>query len=139
MIRVLERLYPNQRSTLQVTAMQCYTGYSDLKKRDHATYKLIVRLGNSGTYVGGDMRQGNWFIANNPYFVTEAQWRTIALRMLSYDNLKGKTLPQVIERFYYEQRTIKIGDETLYLPSGSILGYMQGMFMRIDAEGNINT
>jgi hypothetical protein len=85
------------------------------------------------------MRQGNWFIANNPYFVTEAQWRIIALRMLSYDNLKGKTLPQVIESFYYEQRTIKIGDETLQVPSGSIFGYMQGMFMRIDAEGNINT
>lgn len=88
------------------------------------------------------MEPGHWFLKNNPYFVTPSQWQTICTRMLSYDTLKLKTLPEVIESFHYEQRRLVVstpeGNETFYIPSGNIMGWMQGMFMCISAEGNIN-
>jgi hypothetical protein len=116
-----------------------YSSFTELKQQDNATYKLIARLGESSSYLGGDMKTGHWFIKNNPYLVTDAQWAKIAVRMLSYDSLKNQTLPDVIETFYYEQRTLRVGDQTFYIPSGSIMGYMQGMFMCISADGTINT
>jgi len=119
--------------------MTTYSGFAELKQQDVETYKLLARLGRSSSYVGGDMKTGHWFIKNNPYFVTDAQWAKIAVRMLSYDNLKGWTLPGVIETFYYEQRTLRVGDQTFYIPNGNIVGHMQGMFMCINADGTINT
>ena len=119
--------------------MATYSSFTELKQQDVETYKLLVRLGNSGSYAGDDMKTGYWFIKNNPYFVTDAQWAKIAVRMLSYGNLKDQTLPDVIETFYYEQRTLKVGDQTFYIPSGNIMGSMQGMFMCISADGTINT
>jgi hypothetical protein len=119
--------------------MTTYSSFTELKRQDAETYKLLTRLGNSGSYAGDDMKAGHWFIKNNPYFVTDAQWAKIAVRMLSYDSLKNQTLPDVIETFYYEQRTLRVGDQTFYIPSGSIMGYVQGMFMCIYADGSIGT
>ena len=85
------------------------------------------------------MKPGHWRLGVNPFFVTDAQWAKIAVRMLSYDNLKGKTLPEVIDDFYYEQQTLKIGGETFYIPNGNITGAMQGMFMGISPDGTITT
>lgn len=85
------------------------------------------------------MKPGHWYLRVNPSLVTDAQWAKIAVRMLSYDNLKGKTLPEVIDSFYYEQQSLKIGSETFYIPNGNITGTMQGMLMCISADGTINT
>ena len=119
--------------------MATYSSFTELKQQDIEAYRLLARLGRSSSYAGGDMKTGHWFIKSNPYFVTDAQWAKIAVRMLSYDNLKDRTLPDVIETFYYEQRTLRVGDQTFYIPSGNIMGYMQGMFMCISADGTINT
>lgn len=119
--------------------------YSELKKSNPAIYKLLNNLLNSSSYATTDMNTGCWFIKNNPYFVTDAQWATIAVRMLSYENLKDKTLTEVIESFYYESQTLKVkaydsGEYITYqIPSGNIMGWMQGMFMCIGADGTINT
>lgn len=123
----------------RLQAMDSFASYTEFKRQDNAAYKLLNRVVASASYVGGDMRQGGWYIKNNPQFVTDAQWAKIATRMLAYGNLKGKTLPEVIESFYYEVRAIKIDDRTFYIPSGNIMGWMQGMFMCISADGNINT
>ena len=123
--------------------------WTQLKKEHNEVYKLVNRIAGYQHYrlndnlKNNDMEPGHWFLSNNPNFVTPAQWQTICTRMLSYDTLKLKTLPEVIEGFYYEQRRLVVstpeGNETFYIPSGNIMGWMQGMFMCISAEGNINT
>jgi hypothetical protein len=45
----------------------------------------------------------------------------------------------VIASFHYDQKIVVVGDDRFYLPSGAISGWLQGMFMSMDAEGNINT
>ena len=119
--------------------MAIYSDFTELKRQDHRTYGLLVKCSNSSSYVRGDMKPDHWYLRVNPFFVTDAQWATIAVRILSYDSLKGKTLPEVIDSFYYEQKTLKIGDETFCIPEGSITGTMQGMLMCIRADGTINT
>lgn len=129
--------------------MQTFTSYSQLRETDKATYKLIGKLGHKTKYHyrtlpdGGevwDMESGNqWNIAENPDWVTDAQWRTFALRILAFESLRSMTLSEVIANFHYDQKIVAVGDDRYYLPRGTISGWLQGMFMCMDAEGNINT
>ena len=119
--------------------MATYSSFSELKQQDLETYRFLKRVDRYDSYIGRDMKPGHWFLKNNPYFVTDAQWAKIAVRIFSYDSLKDKTLLEVIGDFYYEQRPLTIGKETFYIPSGNIMGWMQGMFMCIGANGTINT
>ena len=116
-----------------------YSSYTELKRQNRELFNLLFSLGRYEGYRVDDMKDGHWFLKANPYFVTPKQWERICTRMLSYDNLKAKTLEEVIESFYYEQRTLIVEDQRFQIPSGNIMGWMQGMFMCIDAEGNINT
>jgi len=119
--------------------MDTFATWSELKKQDNEAYKLIKKLRHSDLYVSGQMREGGWWLKANPWFVTDAQWARIATRVLSYEDLKSKTLQEVIDSFYYETRCVKVDDLVYYIPSGNIMGWMQGMFMCISANGNINT
>lgn len=129
--------------------MQTFDSYAQLRETDKATYKLIGKLGSKAKYHyrslpnGGevwDMQSGNqWNIAENPDWVTDAQWRTFALRILNFDSLRSMTLQEVIANFHYDQKIVVVGVDRFYLPSGTISGWLQGMFMSMDAEGNINT
>jgi hypothetical protein len=120
-----------------------FTGYTELKKAEPETYKLIVRLGNLGGYTltgnTWDFGPGGWNVANNPWLVTEQQWRTLALRTLSYDSLKEVPISKLIKDFGYEQRVVHVDETTFYLPSGSINGWLQGMYVSINADGQINS
>lgn len=132
-------LQTNLTHSLLISAMAIYSDFTALKRQDPTTYELLVKCSNFSSYVGRDMKPGHWYLRVNPFFVTDAQWAKIAVRILSYDSLKGKTLPEVIDSFYYEQKALKVGGETFYIPEGSITGTMQGMLMCIRADGTINT
>ena len=119
-----------------------FQSWEQLRTQNSELYSLLGKLGGYQHYdllPRGDMKPGHWFLKNNPNFVTEAQWQTLCLRMLSFESLKSKTLSEVIDTFYYEQSTLVVEGEKFYIPSGNIMGYLQGMFMCIDSEGNINT
>lgn len=121
--------------------MNNFQSWTQFKESDPEGYRLLKRAGNCNFFdiVHNSLKPEGWYILNNPYFVTEAQWQSIALRVLGYESLREKTLACVIETFYYEVRKLQVGDQTYHVPSGTIFGYMQGMFMCINPDGSINT
>jgi hypothetical protein len=120
-----------------------FADYTELKHTDNATYRLIVKLGNQGGYRltgdAWDFGPGGWNVANNPWMVTEQQWRTLALRTLTYDSLKETPISKLIENFSYEQKIVNVAGTTYYLPSGNIVGWLQGMYVCINTDGQINS
>lgn len=120
-----------------------FASYAELKQADNDLYKLIVKLGNSGGYTltgnAWDFGPGGWNVGNNPWFVTEQQWKTLALRTLSYDSLKLTPISKLVEDFSYEQKVVNVDGTTYYVPSGNIVGWMQGMYVCINADGRINS
>lgn len=128
--------------------MKYFDSYDSLRKEDPKTFKLIGELGESLKYKfrrldngSGvwDMENGGWFIVNNPYFVTDAQWRTLALRHFAFESLQDKPLKEIVKDFHYVQEVVVVAGDRFYVPSGCIDGHLQGMFMRINADGEINT
>jgi len=120
-----------------------FADYTELEHTDSATYKLIVRLSNHPTYkiVGNayDMGAGGWNVGNNPDFVTDAQWRTLALRSLSYEGLREMPLAEIVKHFDYEQKTVRIEGVTYYVPTGSLHGRLQGMLLCVYPDGSIGS
>lgn len=120
-----------------------FASYTELKQTDNDLYRLIARLGNSGGYTltndAWDFGAGGWNVANNPWFVTEQQWKTLALRTLTYDSLKLTPISKLVEDFSYEQKVINVDGTTYYVPNGNIVGWLQGMYLCINADGQINS
>lgn len=128
--------------------MKYFESYDQLRKEDPKTYKLIVELSALQKYksrdlanggIAWDMESGGWFVVNNPYFVTDAQWRTLALRHFAFESLQDKPLKEIVKGFYYVQEVVVVAGDRFYVPNGCIDGHLQGMFMRINAQGEINT
>lgn len=123
--------------------MKTFTSYEELKESDNYTYKVLASISNCPCYSipKGDMKYGSggWFIAVNPSFVTDKQWSFFANRIIAYKNLQNLTFKEVIDGFFYEQEKISVDGVTFFVPTGNICGWMQGMFMCVDKDGNVNT
>ena len=128
--------------------MKYFDSYDSLRKEDPKTYKLLGELGECSKYNyrrlkdgsdAWDMTEGGWFVVNNPHFVTDAQWKRLALRHFAFESLQDKPLKEIVKDFFYVQEVVVVGSDRYYVPNGCIDGHLQGMFMRINAQGEINT
>lgn len=128
--------------------MKSFHSYDHLRKEDPKTYKLIGELGASPNYFyrllpsGGsewDMKPGHWNVSQNPYFVSGEQWKTLALRCFVFESLHNKSLSEIVLGFHYVMELVCVEGDRYYVPNGCIDGHLQGMFMRINERGEINT
>jgi hypothetical protein len=118
-----------------------YASFSSLERSAPETYSLIVRLGNLSDYVyqsgGWDMKTlEGWLCSSNYELLSEKHLRAF-LRLLSAK--RDKSLFEVLDQFRFELQLISVEGDTFRIPTGAICGWLNGLFMYIDADGRINT
>lgn len=120
-----------------------YASFSSLERSDPALHTLIVYLGNLPSYTyqsgGWDMKElSDWLCSSNYELLSEKHLRAF-LRLLSAESMRDKSLFWVLGRFRFELQSITVEGDVFRVPTGAICGWLNGIFMYIDADGRVNT
>lgn len=128
--------------------MKIFDSFDKMKEQDPQLYNTITALMNDARYVncGGyydfknEGKKNFRFVSDNWDYLTPGQYKKLFCEAMYRESAGDRSLKKYLSQIHYNIETVKIIEfGTYYVPNGKLSGWLNGMFIGIDKDGNIYT